>query len=57
MSVRSHRNTKRSTESKISQLDGALVVDEKVLWLHVSVQNTTCMTEIDTLENLVRVTL
>jgi hypothetical protein len=44
-------------QSKISQLDGSLLINEQVLWLEVTMQHTSRVTEYNALENLVRVAL
>lgn len=50
-------NTKGSCQAKISQLDDALVVDEEVLGLEVSVQDAPTVTEVYSLQDLVQVAL
>lgn len=50
-------NTKGSCQTKIGQLDDALVVDEEVLGLEVSVQDAPTVTEVYSLQDLVQVAL
>ena len=57
MCVSSDGYTKCSPQSKICQFDGSLLVDEKVLRLQVSVEDTTRMTKHNALKYLVCVAL
>ena len=55
--VNPHWDTEGSGQTKVCYLDAAILVDEKVLWLHVSVENSPLMAEQDPLEQLVEVAL
>lgn len=57
MRVDSNRNTKGPSQAKISQFDNSLVVDQEVLGFQVPVEDSTTMTEVDTLQDLVKVAL
>lgn len=47
------RNTKSTSQTKVAEFEGTLVVDQKVLRLEIAVQDAVLVTEIDTLEQLV----
>lgn len=51
--VSSQGNTKCASETKVSKLQIALLVDEKVLWLQISVQDTMSMAVVDAANQLV----
>ena len=55
MSVRSNWDTKSSSKTKISEFERSIAVDEKVLWLQISVQSAMRMTERNTLQQLLHV--
>lgn len=57
MGVDPDRNPKGSCQAKICQFNDALVVDEKVLGLEVPMKDTTTVTEVYSLQNLVQVAL
>ena len=57
MGVGPHRNTKCPPETKISNFDGPLSVDEKVLGLQITVDHTAHVHEHDALQDLVSVAL
>lgn len=57
MSINSDWDTERSSEPKICQLDGTIVVYEKVLGFEISVQDTTAVAEKDTVDHLMKVAL
>ena len=57
MGVNPHWDSEGSGQTKVSYLDAAILVDEKVLWLHVSVKNSPLVAEQDALEQLVEVAL
>ena len=40
------------SEAKICNFDASILVDEKILWLHVSVQNSSLMTKQNSLKQL-----
>ena len=49
MRVGANGDAESPPETKISNLDGPLVVDEKVLWFQVAVDDATCVHEDDAL--------
>lgn len=57
MGVGTHRNTKCPPETKISNFDGPLSVDEKVLGLQVTVDHSAHVHEDNSLQDLVGVAL
>lgn len=57
MGVHPHRHAESPSQPKVSQFNDPLVVNEQVLGLQVSVQNSPAVTEQDTLQDLVQVTL
>lgn len=57
MSVGSDWDAKSSTESKISNFDCSLVVDQKVLWFEVAMYDSSRVHEYNSLQYLVRITL
>ena len=52
MGVHSHWNPEGSSQPEVGDLDAAVLVDEKVLGLHVSVEDSPLVTEQDALQNL-----
>ena len=50
MSVNSDRNPKCSCQPKVCNLDGAILVDQQVSWLQVSVQDSSGVAENNALE-------
>lgn len=57
MGVNPDRNTEGPGQAKVCQLDHPLVVNQEVLGLQISVEDSTTVTKIDTLQNLVEVAL
>lgn len=57
MGVDPHRDSKGSSQAKICQFDDTLVVNEEVLGLEVPVKDTTTVTEVYSLQDLVQVAL
>ena len=57
MCVDPHWDPEGPSQPKVGQFDDALVVDEQVLGLQVSVQNPSAVTEQDPLQDLVQVAL
>lgn len=57
MRVDPDRNPKGSCQAKICQFNDALVVNEEVLGLEVPVKDTTTVTEVYSLQDLVQVAL
>lgn len=57
MGVDPNRNTKGPSETKVCQFDNSLVVDEEVLGFQVPVEDPTTVTEINALQDLVKVAL
>lgn len=57
MSVDPDRDPKGSSQAKVCQFDDALVVNEEVLGLEISVKHTTTVTEVYSLQDLVQVAL
>ena len=53
MSVNSDRNPKGSCQTKVCNLDGAILVDQQVGWLQVSVQDSSGMAENNGLKTVV----
>ena len=52
MGVHADRDPESSGQTEVSDLDAAVLVDEKILGLHVSVENSPLVTEQDALQNL-----
>ena len=57
MCVRSDWYAKGTSEAEVGEFNGSLVVNEKVLRFQVAVDNPPRVTENDTFENLICVTL
>jgi hypothetical protein len=57
MRVRSDRNTKGASETKIGQFELPLAVDEQVWWLQITVQDTVVMAVGNASQELVEETL
>ena len=57
MGVDPHRNSKRSGESKVSELDDTFLIDEQVLWLQVSMQYPMRMAKNNAKADLVQIAL
>lgn len=57
MSVSAYRNSKRSSQPKVSQFYETFFINQKILWLQISVKNSSCMAEIHSVGNLVEITL
>jgi len=57
MGVDPDRNTKCPSQAKVGQLDNTLVVYQKVLGFKVSVEDTATVTEVNALQDLVKVAL
>ena len=57
MGVHPHWDAEGSCQTKVSNLDAAVLVNEKVLRFHVAVENSSLVTEKDALEKLVEVAL
>lgn len=51
------RDPKGSCQAKVCQFNDTLVVDEKVLGLEVPVEDTTTVTEVYSLQDLIQVAL
>ena len=52
MGVHSDWDPKGSSQPEVGDLDAAVFVNQKILWLHVSVENSPLVTEQDTLQQL-----
>lgn len=52
MGVRPQRNTKGACKTKVGDLELSVFVDEQVLWLQISVEDTAGMEVVDTLDKL-----
>ena len=50
--VHADRDPESSGQTEVSDLDAAVLVDEKILGLHVSVENSPLVTEQDALQQL-----
>ncbi len=50
MRVNANRDAKGACQSEIGQLDCSVLVDEQVLWLQVSVEHSSLVTEKHSLE-------
>lgn len=57
MCVSPHRYTKRSGQTKVSQFDLTLSIDQEILGFKIPVKNTMRVTEGQSLEQLEQVTL
>lgn len=57
MGVDPNRNTKRSSQAKICQFDYSLVVDQEVLGFQVPVEDSTTVTKVNALQDLIEVAL
>lgn len=57
MGVDPDRNTKGSSQTKVCQFDNALVVNQQILWFQVTMEHSATVTEVDALQNLVKVAL
>lgn len=57
MCVGPHWYSEGPAQSKVSQLDGSLLINEEILWLEIAMQYTSRVTEHNTLENLVCIAL
>ena len=57
MCVDSDRDPKGTGQSKVRKFDDSVVVDQKVLWFQISVQNAATVTKADSLQNLIKITL
>ena len=55
--VGTDRDTEGSTQSKVSNFYSSLVIDEKVLWFEITMNDTTCVHEHNALQDLVGVAL
>lgn len=51
------RNTRSSSQAKVCQFDNSLVVDQEVLGFQVPVEDSTTVTEVNALQDLVKVAL
>ena len=52
MSVHTDRDTEGSGQTEVSDLDAAVLVNQEILGLHVSVEDSPLMTEQDALQQL-----
>ena len=57
MGVNSDWNSEGSSQSEVGDLDGAAFVDEQILRLQISMENSALVTEEDALDDLVGVAL
>ena len=57
VSVRPDRDAKGTCEAKVGKLDVSFMVNQQVLWLEVSVQNSVRVAELNPLEQLEHVAL
>lgn len=57
MGVDPNRNTKSSSQAKVCQFDNSLVVDQEVLGFQVPVEDSTTVTEVNALQDLIQVAL
>lgn len=57
MGVDPDRNAKGPGQAKVSQFDDSFVVDKEVLGFQVPMENSTTMTELNALQDLVQVAL
>lgn len=57
MGVDPDRNTKGPSQAKVCQFDNSLVVDQEVLRFQVPVEDSTTVTEVNALQDLVEVAL
>lgn len=57
MGVDSDRNTESPSQPKVCQFDDPLIVDQEVLGLQVAVEDSTTVTEVNALQDLVQVAL
>lgn len=55
--VGAHGNPEGSSQSKVSQLDGAKLIDEQVLRLQISVDDSMAVAEVQPLQQLGEVAL
>lgn len=52
MSIDTNRNANCTSEAEVGQLDHTVIIDKKILWLQVAVNNTSLMAEAQSLANL-----
>ncbi len=57
MGVDPDRNTKGPSQAKVCQFDNSLVVNQEVLGFQVPVKDSTTVTEVNALQDLVKVAL
>lgn len=57
MCISAQRDIEVPGETEIGQLDVSTTVQEKVLWLEISMQNAICMAVVDGLKQLIQVAL
>lgn len=57
MGVDPDRNTKGPSQAKVCQFNDSLVVDQEVLRFKVPVEDSATVTEVDALQDLVKITL
>ena len=48
MGIRPERHAKGPGQAKVSEFKIEMLVDEKILWFEVSVENAVCMTIVET---------
>ena len=57
MGVHSHWDPKGSSQPEVGDLDASILIDEKIIWLHVSVDDIPLVTKQDALQQLKSVKL
>ena len=57
MSIRAQGDGNSSGQTKISNLESTLSINQQVLWLQVSVKDSASMTEVQSQNHLIHVTL
>jgi len=57
MGVRTHGDTKGASKAEISKLEATLAVDEQIVRLEVTVEDSSAVAKVDAHEQLVEVAL
>lgn len=55
--IHPHRNTKGPSQAKVCQFDNALIVNQEVLGFQVPVEDSATVTEVNALQDLVKIAL